>query len=149
MRPERKSFYPPSWTTQHLFSLLFTAGRPCSSATACGCRISMRRQARTRLLLDVDSFHSGSERALQKSALGMCIMSAVFLSLAVTIHLTETSRSMSSRWRGSSFGGKMLDASLLHAAVASLARLGERLRGWTVVYHTCLVFFSFTLVFVG
>ena len=93
LRRERKSFYPPSWTTQH-FSLLLLREGPARLRLHAGVR-SVCGQARNRLLLDVDSSIMRAS-AHSRSALGD-VHNVCCLLLAVTIHLTETSRSMP-RW---------------------------------------------------
>ena len=139
LRRERKSFYPPSWTTQH-FSLLLLREGPARLRLHAGVR-SVCGQARNRLLLDVDSSIMRAS-AHYRSALGD-VHNVCCLLLAVTIHLTETLRSIP-RWLEGT-GSKMLDASL-HAAVTSLAHLGDCEAGMWCIILAC---FSFTLVLFG
>lgn len=85
-------------------------------------RAGTRRASR---LTDVDNSILGASecRALKEVGLGMCIMSAVFL-LAVTIHLTETLRSIP-QWAERVAAAKMLDAS------ASRRDAADHLKGET------------------
>lgn len=135
LRRERKSFYPPSWTIQH-FSLLLLREGPARLRLHAGVR-SVCGHARTRLLLDVDSSIMRAS-AHSRSALGD-VHNVCCLLLAITIHLTETSRSMP-RWLEST-GGTMLDASARCRDV--FQSLGDCEAGLWCIILAC---FSFTLI---
>ena len=138
LRRERKSFYPPSWTTQHFSLLLLRDGRArlqlhADVTPACG-------QARNDLLLDVDSSIMRAS-AYSRSALGD-VHNVCCLLLAVTIHLTGTSWSIS-QWLKST-GSKMLDASARRRYF--LWSLGGCEAGLWCIILAC---FPFTLVLFG